>query len=156
MQSKRRQTTHSTLTVLAMLALATTTAFAKGGGVGYWLEGTVTSVRLAGDHVELVIAGHLILDQYSGGPATRQAIRYECARGISASLRQWTSFFAMSSNWRGGGIRGAGELGRLAQTALERGSVIKIGLQNPQIDFTDWQCPVVKADAIRATDHDLK
>ena len=156
MHSKRRQTTRSVLTSLAMLALATTTAFAKGGGVGYWLEGTVASVRLAGDRVELVMVGNLILDQHSGGPPTRQEIRYECARGISATLGQWKAFFAMSSDWRGGGIRGAGELRRLAQTALERGSVIKIELQNPQIDFTDWQCPVVKADAIRATDHDLK
>jgi hypothetical protein len=156
MHSKRRQTTRSGLAALALLALTTATVFAKGGGVGYWLEGTVTSARLAGDRVELVVAGHLILDQYSGGPATRQVIRYECARGISASLTQWKAFFAITSNWRGGGIRGAGELGRLTQTALERGSVFRIELQNPQIDFTDWQCPVVKADAIRATDDDLK
>lgn len=156
MHSKRRQTAHSALAAAAILALTATAAFAKGGGVGYWLEGTVTSLHLAGDRVDVVIVGHLVLDQYSGGPTTRQAIRYECSRGISASLGQWKSFFAMSSDWRGGGIRGQGELGRLAKTALERGSVFKIELQHPQIDFTDWQCPVVKAEAIRATDHDLK
>ena len=156
MHSKHRQTTYAALATAAILALAGTAAFAKGGGVGYRLEGTVTSVRLAGDRVDLLIVGHLVLDQYSGGPTTRQVIRYECARGINASLGQWTSFFAMSSDWRGGAIRGQGELGRLAKAALERGSVFKIELQNPQIDFTDWQCPVVKADAIRATDHDLK
>ena len=156
MHAKRRQATRSALTTLALLALSTSMAFAKGGGVGYWLEGKVTSVRLSGGHVDLVIAGQLTLDQYSGGSTTRQVIRYECARGISATLGQWKAFYAMASDWRGGGIRGEGALGRLTQTALERGSVIKIELQNPQIDFTDWQCPIVKADAIRATDHDLK
>ena len=156
MHSKRRQANRSVLASLTILAFAISTAFAKGGGVGYWLEGTVASVRLKDNHVELVIAGHLTLDQYTGGPSTRQAIRYECTRGLSASLTQWESFFAMSSDWRGGGIRGEGELGRLAETALKRGSIIKIELLNPKIDFTDWQCPVVKAEAVRATDHYLK
>ena len=155
MHSEHRKATRSVVTTLALLALSTSLALAKGGGVGYWLEGKVTSVRLAGDRVEMVIIGQLTLDQFSGGPATRQAIRYECPHGISATLGQWKSFYAMTSNWRGGGIRGEGELGRLAQISLDRGSVIKLELQNPQIDFTDWQCPVVKADVIRATDHDL-
>jgi hypothetical protein len=155
MCAKRSRTTFSVLTV-ALLALSTCTAFAKGEGVGYWLEGKVTGVHINGNKVDLVIAGTLTLDQYSAGPETRQAIRYECARGFSATLGQWKPFFAMTSNWRGGGIRGEGELGRLAQAALEQGSVIKIELQNPQIDFTHWQCPIVKADAIRATDHALR
>jgi hypothetical protein len=150
---------HLDLALLASIALLTgmnLPAFAKGGGVGYWLEGKVTSVRLVDTHVELVIRGRLTLDQYSGAPSTRQSIHYECERGISASLSQWEAFFAMSVDWRGGALRGAGGLDRLVQSALKRGNVIKMELQKPNIHFTDWQCPVVKAEVIRATDPDLK
>jgi hypothetical protein len=62
----------------------------------------------------------------------------------------------MSVDWRGGALRGAGGLDRLVQSALKRGNVIKMELQKPNIHFTDWQCPVVKAEVIRATDPDLK
>lgn len=150
---------HMDLALLASIALltgASLPAFAKGGGVGYWLEGKIKSARLVDTHVELVIEGRLTLDQYSGGPSTRQSIHYECERGINASLSQWESFFAMSVNWRGGALRGAGGFNRLVRSALNRGSVMKMELQKPNIDFADWQCPVVKAEVIRATDPDLK
>jgi hypothetical protein len=141
---------------IVLLAFATPIAFAKGGGVGYWLEGKILSVHVAANGVELAIAGRLTLDQFAGGPSTRQSVHYECARGISASLVQWQSFFVMSTNWRGGALRGDGELARLAQATLKRGNVIKLELLNPKIDFADWQCPIVRADVIRATDPELK
>jgi len=141
---------------IVLLAFTSSDAFAKGGGVGYWLEGTLTSVRVADNRVELVIAGRLTLDQYAGGPSTRQSVLYECAHGISASLVQWQSFFVMSTDWRGGALRGSGELARLAQATLKRGNVIKLELLNPKIDFADWQCPIVQAEVIRATDPELK
>ena len=141
---------------IVLFAFTTSAAFAKGGGVGYWLEGTISSVRMVDSRVELVIAGRLTLEQYAGGHSTRQSVHYECTRGISASLVQWQSFFIMSTNWRGGALRGSGELARLAESTLKRGNVIKLELLNPKIDFADWQCPIVKADVIRATDPDLR
>src|ERR1051325_4647320 len=128
MHVKRRQASSFALASLALLICTIPAAFAKGEGVGYWLEGTVASVHLSDNHVELVIAGRLTLDQYSGGPSTRQSIHYQCPNGIRASLTQWESFFAMTSDWRGGAIRGKGELGRLVQTALKRGSSLKLEL----------------------------
>ena len=119
-------TRHTTLRLYALSALFACLAsavLAKGGGVGYWLEGKVSGVRVVDDRVELVIAGRLTFDQYTGGRSTRQAVHYECERGISASLVQWESFFAMSADWRAGGLRGSGELARLAQAALKRGNV---------------------------------
>ena len=156
MQHIRNQASRALQIALSLLVLAIPVSFGKGGGVGYWLEGTVASVRIAGDRVELVLAGSLTLLQYSGGPSTRQAVLYECPRGISASLRQGDPFFAMSSDWRGGAIRYEGELARLAQTAMQRGSTIKIELEKQKIDFSVWQCPQVVAEAIRETDHYLK
>lgn len=142
--------------LIALLACMSSSAFAKGGGVGYWLEGTISSVHVVDNRIELVIAGRLTLDQYAGGPSTKQSVYYECTRGISASLVQWQSFFVMSTDWRGGALRGGGELGRLAQSTLKRANVIKLELLNPKIDFADWQCPIVKAEVIRATDPELK
>lgn len=141
---------------IVLMAFTISAAFAKGGGVGYWLEGTISNVRIVDSRVELVIAGRLTLDQYAGGPSTRQSVHYECSRGINASLVQWQSFFVMSTNWRGGALRGSGELARLAESTLKRGNVIKLELLNPKIDFADWQCPIVNAEVIRATDPELK
>jgi flagellin-like protein len=141
---------------IVFLAFTTSDASGKGGGVGYWLEGTITSVNVVDNRVELIITGRLTLDQYAGSPSTRQSVHYECAHGISASLVQWQSFFVMSADWRGGALRGGGELARLAQVSEKRGNVIKLELLNPKIDFADWQCPNVQAEVIRATDPELK
>src|SRR4051794_9940931 len=94
---------------LILLGCANSPVFAKGGGVGYWLEGTISSVDLVDNRVELVLSGLLILDQYTGGPSTRQSVQYECKRGMRASLVQWQQmFFIMSTDWRGGALRGDG------------------------------------------------
>ena len=154
--NRQTRTTVSLYASIVFLACLHPPALAKGGGVGYWLEGTISSVHVDGSRIELVIAGSLTLDQYHEGPSTRQSIHYECARGIAASLAQWKPFFIMSADWHAGALRGSGELGRLAQATLKRGNVIKLEMLNPKIDFADGQCPIVKADVIRATDPELK
>ena len=155
--------TSSRLKFLTNVCVVTLAAFgslalAKGGGAGYWLEGTVAGVRVSDNTLELVVSGRLWLDQYPDGPTSRQIVEFECPSpgGIAATLTQAPSFFAMSIDWRAGALRKQGHLSRVLQLAATRGSTVKLQLQRPRIDFRDWGCPTVVADVIRATDADLK
>jgi hypothetical protein len=142
--------------LLLSFALFAPMALSKGGGVGYWLEGTIADLRVDGNVIALVVKGRLWLDQYLRGPESRQAVEFECKKGIAGRFSSDRQFFAMSSDGGAGALRSPGQLKELLQLAAKRGTKVKFELQNVQIDFRDWQCPAVTADVIRATDVDLK
>jgi hypothetical protein len=150
------------------LVLLTPVALAKGGGVGYWLEGTVTNVRTDGngscptawcegrEPIQLVFAGSLLMVQYPDGSKTPQTIEFQCLKGMSVKLAQRDTFFGISVAGRGGGYRYPYQLPQLLQLAATHGTKMKLQLQRPHIDFADWQCPAIAAEVIRATDGDLE
>ena len=61
-------------------------ASAKGGGVGFWMEGTVTNVTVSDERIHCQLAGQLCLVQYPGGSTNRQRIAVDCPRGVSVTL----------------------------------------------------------------------
>jgi len=150
------RTIRSNSLLLFLALFAPMVVFAKGGGVGFWLEGTISDLRVDGKVIELVVKGRLWLDQYLGGPESRQAIEFECKKGIAGRFSSDQQFFAMSADGGAGALRSPGQLKELLQRVVERGTKVKLELQNARIDFRDWQCPAVTADVIRATDVDLK
>ena len=148
------------LLLMVAIAFASTGAFAKGGGVGLWMEGQVTDVRAEGRNIHLVVNGRFWLDQYrseersfvevsnlrDGGPAR-----------IPATIVQGKPFFAMVDGWRGGAIRERGALLQLLRAASESGQTVKFELINARLKFGPRGSLAVEgAEVIRATDHALR
>ena len=144
------------LLVVSSVVVATS-AFAKGGGVGFWMEGTITNVTVAGDRIQFELTGRFWLEQFPDGRPPRQMIEVDCKRGISATVSQAEPFFAMTSDWRGGAIRQKGELLKILKTAAQRGRVVKFEMMQPKMEFgRDQSFRLTDAAVIRATDADLR
>jgi hypothetical protein len=128
----------------------------KGGGVGFFLEGTVTNVGRSNSFVQVIIKGRLRLVQYPDGQPPAQIIEYICPDGLVATFNDMKEFFAMSADWRGGALRQPGTLSKILEAAEKRGNVVKFELLSPRIDFAGENCPAVASDVIRVTDVDLR
>jgi hypothetical protein len=141
--------------VILVSILLAGTALGKGDGVGFWLEGKVRDVGVTGDHIYFTVVGRFWMTQYRGPQPDR--IELAPTEPISTTVRQWKEFFAMTTDWGGGALRGEGELLKLLRTSAERGSVIRLELLNPQLEFQSRLGVAVRDGAvIRATDHDLR
>jgi hypothetical protein len=149
------------ISVAALIAVAVFATFvpyaaAKGEGVGFWLEGTVSGVRIVGRYIQLSVAGRLWLRQFPDGQPPGQHVEFDCPEGISATLTQAQEFFAMSTDWGGGALRQPGHLHKILEAAAKRGNVVRFQLLEPRIDFAGGQCPALSSAVVRATDTDLE
>ena len=133
---------------------------AKGSGVGFWMEGTVTEVKAVGDHIQFRLKGRFWFDQFSDQSPplfAPQKIEVDCKDGISVTVHQNDSFFAFSADWGGGAIQENGGLLRILKAAVEPGRKIKFELLEPKIIFDSKQnITLTDAAVIRATDADLR
>jgi hypothetical protein len=140
---------------LALSCLLPVSLLAKGGGIGFWMEGTVTDVTTEGDRIKFHLKGQFRFDQYSGGH-TPQIIKVDCEKGITAIVHQADPFFAFTPDWGGGSIQGKGGLLRILKAAAERGGIVRFELLEPQITFDARQnITLTDAAVVRATDADL-
>jgi hypothetical protein len=128
---------------------------AKGEGVGFWMEGTVSEVKAAGDQIHFILKGKFWFVQYDGA-LSPQRIEVDCKHGISATVHQNDPFFAFSTDWGAGAIQEAGGLLRILKAAVAPGRTIKFELLEPKITFDSKQnITLTDAAVIRATDADL-
>ena len=141
----------SLLTIL--LALLPICVLAKGEGVGLWMEGRVSEVRVEGSNIRLVVTGRFWFEQYRG----QERSLVEVKATIPAAVRQGKAFFAMVEGWGGGAIRGSGELLKILRAAADSGKLVKFELTNARLKFgPEGQFIVEAGDVIRATDHALR
>lgn len=147
----------SLLCVLLVLGwLLPITVLAKGGGIGFWLEGIVSDVSAQGDEIHFHLKGEFRFDQYRGGH-TPQVIKVDCENGVSASVHQADPFFAFTPDWGGGSIQDKGGLLRILKAAAQRGNVVRFEIFEPQIAFDAQQhFTLTDAAVVRATDADLR
>ena len=138
--------------------LLTNAALGKGNGIGFWLEGKVRDVNVNDQHMHFSMEGRFWMTQYrEGSSQLPDRIEVPSSESISATVTQWKEFFAMTTDWGGGALRGDGELLKLLSTASEKGSVIRLELLNPELQFPSSLNVIVKdAAIIRATDHELR
>ena len=141
------------LALLVAAALLPGWAFAKGEGVGLWMEGQVSDVRADGGNIHLVVTGRFWFDQHRG----QQSSFVEIKSRMRATLRQGKPFFAMVGNWRGGAIRESGALLDILQAASGTPRLVKFELADARLRFArQGRFAVESADVLRATDHDLR
>jgi hypothetical protein len=142
-------------------ALLATCVFAKGEGVGLWMEGQVSEVRAEGKNIHLVVTGRFWFEQYRG--QQRSVVEVKNLRGgaavIPATIRQGKPFFAMvnrENGWGGGAIRQPGALLEILRTASGSGRIVKFELVDARLKFgREGRFRVESADTLRATDHAL-
>jgi hypothetical protein len=139
-------------------ALLATCVFAKGEGVGLWMEGKVSEVRAEGTNIHLVVTGRFWFEQYRG--QQRSVVEVKNLRGgaavIPATIRQGKPFFAMVEGWGGGAIRQPGALLEILRTASGSERSVKFQLIDARLKFgREGRFRVESADTLRATDHAL-
>jgi hypothetical protein len=122
------------------------------------MEGTITNITVTGHHISFQLTGWFWLAQYPEGGTNKQVIKVDCRRGISATVNQPDSFVAMTRDWTGGSVQnGEGKLLRLLQIAAERGSLVKVELTKPKLDFgEDNSFSLLGGDVWRITDACLR
>lgn len=144
--------------LVLVVALLPAGVFAKGEGVGLWMEGRVSEVRAEGRNIHLLVTGRFWFEQYRG--QQRSVVEVKNLRGgaavIPATIRQGEAFFAMVEGWGGGAIRQPGALLEILRAASGSERSVKFELINAQVRFArEGRFSVESAETIRATDHDL-
>lgn len=146
---------------MALAAIAAATlllpmpALAKGEGVGLWMEGTVANVEGNGKNIRLVLTGRFWFEQYRD--RERSVVELDGRHGLSATIAQATPFFAMTTDWGGGAIRGPGTLLAILRAAAQHGRSVRFEFVDAQLAFgRDGSLTVMRAEVIRATDRDLR
>ncbi len=130
---------------------------AKGGGLGFWMEGTVTEVQATGDQLHFILKGRFWFTQYEDGALTPKRIEVDCQKGASVAVHQNDPFFAFTPDWKAGAIQEPGGLLRILNAAVGPGRIIKFELLEPKIIFDAKQnLTLTDAAVIRATDADLR
>ena len=133
-------------------------ALAKGDGVGFSMEGTVTNISVSSESIHFAFTGTFHISQYHG--FRHSVVEINCQRGISATVFQGEPFFAMSSDRRLGALRGKGELLKILQAAAEHNRIVKFELYDVKMAVGDGQdfnaFTLADAGVVRATDADLR
>lgn len=144
------------VSVILLLTVGTSVGYAKGGGWGFWAEGTVTAVSHVDDAVEFSLEGDFWIKQYRDNNS-RHVVKLSPAKGISIAGSQNKPFFAMSHpDWFGGAIQKPGGLLRILEKAKASGNRIKVEFVDPTIIYSYRLISLKDTKIIRITDHDLK
>lgn len=153
------QLTHTFIKfVIAASLLLPIAALAKGGGVGFTMDGTVTNVTVSGENIQFTFTGTFRMSQFRG--IRKSVVEIDCEHGVSATVSQGEPFFAMSSDGRAGAIRPAGALLKIFRATAERNRKITIELRDVKMeigkDHDYGHFTLSDAKVIRATDADLR
>ena len=144
--------------VIVLSLLLPVVALAKGDGVGFSMEGTVTNISVSGESIHFTFTGTFRISQFHGLQSS--VVEIDCKRGVSATVSQGDPFFAMSSDGRAGALRPQGELLKILKAAVKHSRVVKFELYDVKMavgkgknygDFT-----LLDAAVLRATDADLR
>ena len=144
--------------VIAFSLLLPAVALAKGDGVGFTMEGTVTNMSVTGESIHFTFTGTFRISQYHG--LSHSVVEIDCKHGVPATVSQGDPFFAMSSDGRAGALRPAGELLKILKAAVEHNRVVKFELYDVRMavgkdkDFGAFT--LTDAAVVRATDADLR
>ena len=144
--------------IIGFSLLVPVIALAKGDGVGFSMEGTVTNISVSGENIHFTFTGTFHIDQYHG--MQHSAVTIDCTHGVSATVFQGDPFFAMTSDWRGGSLQPDGDLLKILKAAVEHNRVVKFELYDVKMAMGEGKdygaFTLSDAGVVRATDADLR
>jgi hypothetical protein len=110
-------------------------ALAKGDGIGFRMEGTVTDVSATVGHIHFQLTGRFWVEQVRGRGTHRSDVEIDCKQA-SITVSQPEQFFAdMPDLSAGAGLRGKGELLTILNKAAENGSFLRLMLTEAKMAF---------------------
>lgn len=110
---------------------------AKGDGIGFRMEGTVTNVVAIGESIQFQFTGRFRIGQTRDRGTQHSEIEIDCKGGVSATVTQNQTFFAdMPGDVpAGAGLRGKGELLKILKKAAEHGAFVRLNVMEPKMAF---------------------
>jgi|SRR5581483_561095 len=141
--------------VIGLSLLLPIVALAKGNGVGFTMEGTLSNFRASGETCHFTFAGTFHITRWYG--VRNSTVEIDCKQGFPATVTQCNFFVATHPTLNAAAVRNDPKaLSGILKVAAERRRVIKFELVAVKIAFgdsgsiTNLECAVA-----RATDWDL-
>jgi len=141
--------------VIGLSLLFPVAALAKGDGVGFTMEGTLTNFSASGETCHFTFAGTFHITQWHR--VSHTTVDIDCKQGFSATVTQCSFFVATHPTLNAAAVRNeTNALSGILKAAAERGRVIKFELVDPKITFGDkGSITNLESAVVRATDWDL-
>src|SRR5215469_14955327 len=106
--------------VIGLGLLVPLMALAKGDGVGFWMDGTLTNFSMSGTNCHFTFAGTFKITQWHG--VSHTTIEIECTNGFPATVSQNWFFVAMHPTLNAAAVRNdPNALSGILKLAAERG-----------------------------------
>jgi hypothetical protein len=87
--------------VIGLSLLLPVVALAKGDGVGFSMEGTLTNFSASGETCHFTFAGTFHITQWHG--LWHSTVEIDCKQGFSATVTQYSFFCCYASDFKCGG-----------------------------------------------------
>ena len=141
--------------VICFSLLLPVTALAKGDGVGFTMEGTLTNFTATGESYRFTFTGIFHITQWRG--VSHSTVEIDCKHGFSATVTQNSFFVATHPSLNAAAVRNdPNALSNILKAAAEHGRLLKFELANPKITFgNSGSITNLESAVVRATDWDL-
>jgi hypothetical protein len=141
--------------VIGLSLLIPLLALAKGDGIGFTMEGTLTNFSMSGTNCHFVFTGTFQITQWHHISST--TIEMDCKHGFPATVTQNWFFVATHPTANAAAVRNdPNALAKILERAAARGRVIKFELVNPRITYGNaGSITELQSAVVRATDWDL-
>ena len=110
------------------------TVLAKGDGVGFTMEGTVTNFAATGESYRFTFTGTFHITQWRG--VSNSTVEIDCKHGLFATVTQNSFFVATHPSLNAAAVRNdPNALSSILKAAAKHGRLIKFELANPILTF---------------------
>jgi hypothetical protein len=138
--------------VVGLSLLLPVIAFAKGNGVGFTMEGTITNFNESGQSYHFTFTGTFHITRWYG--VTNSTVEINCKQGFPATVTQCHFFVATHPSLNAAQVRNnPNALSHILKIAAGSGKVIKFELINPKIMFgNEGSITNFESEVVRVTD----
>ncbi len=141
--------------VIGLSLLLPVVAAAKGNGVGFTMEGTITNFNASGQSCHFTFTGKFHITRWYG--VSNSTVEIDCKQGFPATVTQCGFFVGTHPSLNAAQVRNNPDaLSHILKTAAGCGKVIKFELANPHVMFGDrGSITNLESEVVRATDWDF-
>jgi hypothetical protein len=141
--------------IIGLALLAPLLGLAKGDGIGFTMQGTLTNFSMSGTNYHFTFTGTFQITQWQN--ISHTTIEIDCKHGFAATVSQNSFFVATHPTANAAAVRNdPNALSKILKLAAARGRVIKFELANPKISYGNaGNITELQSTVVRATDWDL-